>query len=445
MTSRAKHVLLVCNHVGRDDLEPMLGIGRALARAGYKVSAAAGRAHSRAIEAAGLQAAPAGPEAAVKPAELEPPRALVDCYLRPLRVLGKHVFPSMERWIDDCLPLARSADLLIGGTHGYFLPTLSELCAVPWAQVVLSPLTYNSPADPLHPLELQPPLPFALEPRVYRRLYAVLERLGADVAAPLYAARKRRGLARGPRVFSAEGRYSPYLNFAAFSRQWAAPQTGWPEPLVQTGFVRYHGAATGNARLPEELARFLDAGPAPLLVSLGSSVSAQRRSAVYESTSEVLGRRRQLRAVYAAPSDTFATARLRYQSERVFVTGEETLAALVPHCRALVHDGHVHSIGRALGARLPSLVIAQLDEQLHNGRLLAERGAGLAPDLFQLYTADLERALLQLWEDPNLPSGAAAIGQKLEREDADRAVVRAVEQYFAHGEPVATPRALHAN
>src|SRR5205823_2938217 len=66
-----------------------------------------------------------------------------------------------------------------------------------------------------------------------------------------------------------EGQYSPAMVLALFSKLLADKQPDWPPQTVITGFPFYD--QDGEGGMPSDLLRFLDAGPPPLVFTLGSS------------------------------------------------------------------------------------------------------------------------------------------------------------------------------
>jgi hypothetical protein len=66
-----------------------------------------------------------------------------------------------------------------------------------------------------------------------------------------------------------EGQYSPSLVLAMFSKLLADKQPDWPRQAVITGFPFYD--RDGEAGMLPKLSNFLNAGPPPLVFTLGSS------------------------------------------------------------------------------------------------------------------------------------------------------------------------------
>ncbi|MEI9968604.1 MAG: hypothetical protein WDM87_08285 [Terracidiphilus sp.] len=86
---------------------------------------------------------------------------------------------------------------------------------------------------------------------------------------PVYELRSELGLPKGKNpIFDAK--HSPNLVLAMFSRVLGTEQKDWPEHTLITGFC-FYDADAGNAALPEKLEKFLAAGAAPVVFTLGSA------------------------------------------------------------------------------------------------------------------------------------------------------------------------------
>ena len=92
--------------------------------------------------------------------------------------------------------------------------------------------------------------------------------MGRSVVSPAERTRAPPRAERNPLV---DGQ-SPLLHLALFSRLLAGMQPDWPPQTRITGFP-FHDRDS-DAGLPAELARFLDAGPPPIVFTLGSSAAS---------------------------------------------------------------------------------------------------------------------------------------------------------------------------
>src|SRR5689334_21493082 len=83
--------------------------------------------------------------------------------------------------------------------------------------------------------------------------------------------RRELGLPPGPNPF-ARGLFSPTLSLAMFSPLLGRPQPDWPASARITGFA-FHDREDPGRESPPALAAFLDAGPAPIIATLGSGAA----------------------------------------------------------------------------------------------------------------------------------------------------------------------------
>ena len=144
---------------------------------------------------------------------------------------------------------------------------------------------------------------------------------------------------------SIEGQYSPHLNLALFSRVMAEPQPDWPPRMRVTGFVFYNGPAA----LPPELDAFLDAGPPPVVFTLGSSVVAAAGRFYHESAEAAA--RLGVRAVLLTGG--FAANAPARVPDGVLLVDRAPHQLLFPRARAVVHQGGAGTTAQALRGGLP--------------------------------------------------------------------------------------------
>jgi UDP:flavonoid glycosyltransferase YjiC (YdhE family) len=128
-----------------------------------------------------------------------------------------------------------------------------------------------------------------------------------------------------------EGQYSPALVLALFSKSLADKQRDWPLQTVITGFPFYD--QDGEAGMPSELLRFLDAGPPPLVFTLGSSAVLDAGRFYHHSAiaAKLLGRR----AVLLVGKET--RNRPASLPEGVVAFDYAPFSELFPRAAAIVH------------------------------------------------------------------------------------------------------------
>jgi UDP:flavonoid glycosyltransferase YjiC (YdhE family) len=263
-----------------------------------------------------------------------------------------------------------------------------------------------------------------------------LRLLGPTVAVPLLWLNKRvmRFLARDWYRLRAElglpkthdgnpllDSHSPRLVLALWSKAFADKQRDWPPQTVLTGFPHYD--RHGSNELPPGLTQFLDAGPSPIVFTLGFSAAA------------VAGRF----------FDASIEAAARLNRRAVLITGRESPAPvspvppgivrfdyapyslLFPRAAAVVHAGGIGTCGLVLQAGVPSLVVPFAHDQPDNAARLARLGVArvLAPSRYTPHRA--ARDLRALLDEPGYRERAQSLAAQVRHEDGTGAACDAIE------------------
>ena len=171
---------------------------------------------------------------------------------------------------------------------------IAEKKRLPWVSSVLAPATFLSVYDPIVP----PQWPWLyhfmkLSPWVGRGVMALARIKLEKLAQPIYDLRRELGLPRGGQPLF-EGQHSPTKVLALYSKLLGAPQPDWPANSIITGFPFYDRRDYfGETAMPPGLTEFLDAGPPPIVFTLGSSAFWVARDFYRDSmtAAEALGRR----------------------------------------------------------------------------------------------------------------------------------------------------------
>ncbi len=339
---------------------PLLAIGAALQARGHRVAVAAEGHHAAACADLGLplhgldQARTATPDASGW-------RARLDATLAP---------DGLRAEVDRLRPLAAEADLLVGNQLAYAGAIVRRLLGKPWVFCAASPLAIPSRFDP--PLW---PLVDALQRRTaalgwpetpYLHLARAATRVLMRSQLRLQA---RLGLPTRPHP-RFEGMYSERLNLLATSPLLLDPQPDWPAPTVVTGFGWYEPRFLGDDAQVESLQAFAQAGEAPLVFTAGGGL----RTSPGRFYEESIGAARRLgrRAIIVAGP--------RIREGLPAVADDVRLTGYLPYSRlfglgaAVVHSGGIGTIGWALRAAAPSLLVPADWDQHDNARRAARRG-----------------------------------------------------------------------
>lgn len=373
------------------DVNPYLGLAHALRARGYTLVLAMPAYYRAVVEADGFTFVPVEPDADPSLAP-ELVRKVMDSWRGAEVIYREILIPVLAEAFTTLHALMAEADLLISHPATLAAPIVAAETGVPWVSTVLSPLHFLSAHDPVIP-PLAPWLRHVPHP-VLASLAPFFARLGRTVSAPwvrdVYALRRARGLPRGAHpVFDAHA--SPQGVLALFSRVFGGPFPDWPRQVTITGQVR-HDRAHG-AQLEPALVDFLEAGPPPLVFTLGSS-AVQLDSPFYEESAKA-AQRMGRRAVLLAGAQRVDALRA-LSSDDQFIADAAPHSLLFPHAAAVVHQCGMGTLGTALHAGVPMLAVPWANDQPDNAWRLTRLGVArtLYPQAYRARRVARELATL---------------------------------------------------
>jgi UDP:flavonoid glycosyltransferase YjiC (YdhE family) len=225
---------------------------------------------------------------------------------------------------------------------------------------------------------------------------------------------------RGSPIF--EGGYSPLLVLALFSRVFAQPQPDWPSQTRVTGFAFYDGR--NELAMPPELAKFLDAGPPPIVFTLGTSAVWVASDFYRESiaAAKLLGRRAVL--LIGDERNQLETSLPTEMIAVHYAAFEELLA----HACAMVHHGGVGTTSQGLRAGIPALIVPFAFDQPDNAAHAARLGGSRTLPRPKYRAARVAKELDILLTKPEHTSKARETGKLLRRENGAAVAADLIEQ-----------------
>lgn len=407
------------------DVNPLIGLGTELLRRGHSVVLAAPEMFRKQAYSGGLGFAPVRPDQ--NPSDSAMIAMVYDRKHGTERGLREFLFPALRHSFDDLRAVVEAdggTDLLLSSEIAYAAPLVAEVTGVPWASYVLAPFSffsgYDPPALPPYPLlsRLLASVPGA--GHLLRPFARVVTRSWCE---PVYRLRRELGLPPGPSPLF-DAKHAPALVLALFSPVLGAPQRDWPPNTRQCGFVFYDRDAE-HATLPLELLAFLDAGPPPLVFTLGSAAVLDPGDFWRESTAaaRLLGRRAVLLTGKHAdtPPDSAESCHAGYAP----------YSLLFPRAAAVVHQGGVGTTAQALRAGKPMLVMPYSHDQPDNARRMQQLGVARVLRREHYTAARAARALAGLLSDPTYTTRAAEAALSIHAEDGLHAACDAIESVVA--------------
>ncbi len=407
--------ILLATFGSRGDLHPFVAVGQALLRESCRAVVATSAEHRDMVLSAGLEFAEIRPDASEVLARLgldmsgmARRMAQSDRFL-----FEKIVFPNLMHTFNCLDPLCEKCDAIVSHPLAFSAQVAAQRRGLPLVLLTLSPILLSSAADP----PKAPGSPFIPEPRGWFAL--AYNRLALRVAAALAWAwasplrRFRRDLGLPPRGgfgffepadagVETIALFSPLLTRARFDG----------ERVLIAGHSFFDDASAEDEAERERVERFLEAGPEPIVVTLGSffvhNGFAHYRACL--AAARALGER----AVLLAHAEDVAALQQEAGS-KVFVGSYLRHSLLFPTAKIIVHHGGVGTCGQALRAGRPQLVTPYLAEQYDNAHRLERLGvARVLPG--RSVTEEALALELALLGDGSYAARAAAVAVEVEKE-----------------------------
>lgn len=430
-SSNASHrngavVRIVLSNIGTyGDIHPLIAIALELKRRGHVPVMALPAMYEAKIRPLGLEFHPIRPD--IDPKNTLLVEMIYDVKQGTERGLREFLFPALRQTYDDLLHAAtvpERADLLLIGELNYAGPLVAEVTGIPWASYVLAPFSFFSAFDP----PVLPPYPrLARADKAVPGMGRGIRRLARFVTRkwpePIYALRRDLGLPRGANpIFNAK--HSPYLVLALFSRVLGKEQKDWPANTRITGFCLYD-AEKGTAQLPEDLERFLGAGPAPVVFTLGSA--AVLAAGQFFEHSARAATKLGVRAVLLVGSDERNRPR-HSLPDSICVAEYAPYSALFPRAALVVHQGGVGTTAQCLQAGKPMLIMPYSHDQPDNARRMRRLKVARVMRRGSYTPVRVARKLRSLLEDPEYARRAEAVARTMSHEDGTRTACDALEE-----------------
>jgi UDP:flavonoid glycosyltransferase YjiC (YdhE family) len=425
---RRRIVLTTFGSLG--DLHPYIAIALGLKARGHEAVIATSGYYRQKVEALGLGFRAVRPDHPDSEADSELMRRIMDRRTGSEFVIRQVMMSVLRESYEDTLAAADGADFLVSHMLTFITRLVAEKKGIPWASTFLQPLGFFSVYDP----PVLPQAPFLaklrfLGPAFHRPLFWCAKRSVRSWSEPWHRLRAEVGLPPISESPLFEGQYSPSLVLAMFSKLLADRQPDWPQHTVITGFPFYD--RDGEGGMPPELAHFLDAGPPPLVFTLGSSAVVDA-GPFYEhsiAAAKLLGRR----AVLLVGNDP----RNRPESlpDGVVAFAYAPYSELFPRAAANVHQGGIGTTAQAMRSGRPMLVMPYAHDQPDNAERV--RRLGIARTIArQRYTpARVAAELRHLLDNPLYSQRAAEVGAEIGQEDGVAAACDALSGLLKAASP----------
>ncbi len=404
------------------DLHPYLAIAIELARRGHRPLIATSEVYRAKVQAEGIAFAAVRPDVGELLGQTEFLKKLWDPKHGSKYLLRDYLLPRVEEGFEDLAAVCEGADLLVTHAAAYAGPIVAAVRKLRWISIALQPAILFSTYDP----------PVVAPALWARRLYGLGRWVFAGMlkaarfetgrwAQPVYRLREKLGLPRGGNPVI-EGQFSPYGTLALFSPHFAAPQPDWPVNTKATGFVSYdkRGEGFGAASDGSELERFLAAGAAPVVFTLGSSAVMAAGQFFEESLRAAM--KLGMRAVLLVGKERPP----RVESDSIYVTDYAPYSELLPRAAATVHQGGIGTTAQALGAGKPMIVVPWAHDQPDNAARCSRLGLSRTVRRDEYKWETVAKELDRLFGDARYARRAREMADRLAEEDGVNAACSAL-------------------
>ena len=334
----------------------MIALGRGLVERGHDVLLAAPENFGAWATAQGLEFAPVGTD--------------VERFMRDVGDAAASVVYQTRYLVRELIPLhfeklptiCDGADLVVGAGVQFAARSVAELSGTPYAYVAYVPVTIPSAYHPPVFVRNQR-LPHVIN-RVLWRLFGVMSK-GA-LGKAIGRGRVRLGL---PRIGDVMEHLTEIPLMLAAEPALATPPPDLPANVHVTGALRLHSEET----LGDDVVRFLDAGPAPVLLGFGSMVSDRARELMHLFARAAcgMGCRMLVQAGWTGvrPDEMDLGDGCR-------MIGRAPHPQLLPRVRAVVHHGGAGTTTAVALAGLPQLILPHLLDQYYWAHRVRVLGIG---------------------------------------------------------------------
>lgn len=403
------------------DLHPKIAVALELRQRGHDIVFVTHKEYQEKIEALGFEFYRMRPDntALNDPQEMA---RMMDLKTGVEYVTRNWVCASLRETYTDIMNSAKDADFILAGEGALAARLVAEKRGIPWALVVLQPLSFLSS----HDLYVIPGFPFLSKLRglayiARKGIFELSKKMTKSWAEPVHQLRRELQLpplAGNPFI---DDKYSPYLVLAMFSPILAKPQPDWVANTVITGFTFYDGSQTGSELVPE-LTQFLNEGEPPIVFTLGSAAVMTPGSFYQESIKaiKILKRRAVLLVGKNTPPENL--------TKDIIAVNYASYSQIFPHASAIVHQGGIGTTAQALKAGCPTLIMPYSHDQPDNAARVKRLGTSRTISRKHYTASRVAKELSELLENPSYIAASTEIGRIIQAEDGVKVACDAIEK-----------------
>ncbi len=413
------------------DLNPFVAIALELKARGHHAYIATQREFQATVEDEGIGFYPLRPSMAEVGEELGlEPSEIFERTTRLSTGLGfavRHIaMPFLRRTFEDMMSATADADLVVTHTSAFAARLAAEKRGLPWLSAALSPFTFMSAYDP--PLLSAAPAMKMLREMTNARSDAALLQI-IKLATSTWTRKFQRlrtelGMPKSPNPLF-EGQFSRLGTLGLYSPLFGAPQVDFPSQCNLTGFCFFDHRHGAPQSLSPEIRSFLQAGPPPLVFTLGTALIWDPGD-FYDISVAVAHRLGRRAVILVGPHG----ARLRAGKptpKDVLVVDYAPHSELFPYAAAIIHHGGMGTTGQALRAGKPQMVVPHFADQPDNAERVRRLGVGRNVAAANYTPTRARRELELMLTSPDYAARAGELARAMRSEDGAGAAADIIE------------------
>ncbi|WP_010216901.1 glycosyltransferase [Sphingomonas sp. PAMC 26621] len=289
-------------------------------------------------------------------------------------MLERVLLPGLSKCTVALDALVADAEAIVASIFVFAAPIVAEKRRLPLVSVILQPMAMLSPYDPPRTLDfwmmLGAPMTgigVAWNRFAFGALRRLVDRL---YGKRIDRVRFEHGLPAGGAAHLLDPPPTALLRLGCYSPQLGALPPDATQTTRIVGFPLFDQGSGGKDPLHPAIVAFLEAGPAPLVFTLGSfAVNGPGR--FYEKASDV-AKALHMRAILLVggtdePSIDGDILRVGYAQHSL----------LFPHVAVIIQHGGVGTTGQALRVGKPQLVVPHMGDQYDHAYRVMRMGTGL--------------------------------------------------------------------
>lgn len=408
------------------DLHPFVALALALRARGFQAEIATSPEYAEKVRAEGLVFHAVGPGVAELEAQMGMTKAEMTRAVgrSNLFLFEKLLLPHLEDGAREVTRVATGASAVVGATFAAGAAMAAEIVGVPFVPVALQPAIVFSAFDPpkLASAPWLAPATGGVQLAVNRATVALARASTRRWTGLVDRIRRALDLPPQGRNLLLDGLVGHPLSLGLYSPLLGPKQSDAPNGFEVVGYAGYDSDAGGEAVMPPALAAFLDAGPAPIVFTLGSAVVNDPGNFYLESlkAARALGRRAVL---LTGPEGDLSVA----DGPDAIALAYAPFSLLFPRAEVIVHQGGVGTTQQALRAGTPQLIVPYLGDQFDNAARVVRLACGATMTRRRYRSDRVASVLQQLLSKPGITDTARRLGVVTSREDGAAAAASRIE------------------